>query len=110
MNKFTVNNKTYNAKEFDFDLVCDLEEMDIQISTIKNKPMALARAYFALCVGGDKHYAGQEMQKHILNGGNFDELMDVMNDEMEKSDFFQALSKTEDAEVAASQTAEKEEK
>ncbi len=32
MNTFTINEKEYKAKPFDFEMVCDLEDMGIEIS------------------------------------------------------------------------------
>lgn len=34
MNTFTINEKEYKARAFDFELVCDLEDMGIEISEI----------------------------------------------------------------------------
>ena len=50
MKTFTVNGKEYRAKEFDFNLMCDFEDMGISIADMSKKPMAVVRAYFALCV------------------------------------------------------------
>ena len=38
MRTFTVNEKSYKAKDFDFNLVCDLEDMGISLDQIKKKP------------------------------------------------------------------------
>ena len=101
MNTFKINGKDYVAKKFDFNLVCDLEEMGISFADAANKPMTTARAYFAICTGRGKEFAGAELESHIVNGGDFNDLIVAMSDEMEKSDFFRNLSKrteTEDGE------------
>lgn len=101
MNTFTVNGKEYKAKPFDFNLACDLEDMGIPLEQASNKPMSMVRAYFGLCTGKGREYAGKELEEHIVGGGKFDDIMTAMSDEMEKSDFFQALNKkanTEDTE------------
>ena len=95
---FTVNGKTYKAKPFDFNMMCDLESMGISIQEANDKPMSMVRAYFCMCMGKDKEAAGKEIENHILGGGKFDEIISAMSDEMEKSDFFRALSKTAAAE------------
>ena len=48
------------------------------------------------------------MEAHIINGGKFDEIMNAMSDEMEKSDFFHSLNKTEKTENATDKRTEKE--
>lgn len=100
MRIFTVNGKEYKAKAFDFNLVCELEDMGISLQEAGNKPMSMVRAYFGLCAGKDKEYAGKEMEAHIISGGSFEDIMNAMSDEMEKSDFFRNLNKTAEPEVA----------
>ena len=107
MNKFTVNGKEYKAKAFDFNLVCDLEDMGVAMAEAAQKPMSMVRAYFALCANQSKDFAGKEMEQHLINGGNFEDIMNVMSDEMEKSDFFRNLNKTEEQKTAKSQSKEK---
>lgn len=106
MNTFTVNGTEYTAKPFDFNLVCDLEDMGVSLEKAGKKPMSMVRAYFGLCAGRGKEYAGKELEEHIIGGGKFDEIMTAMSDEMEKSDFFRNLSKTAETETTTDKTAE----
>lgn len=101
MNKlFTINGKTYKAIPFDFNLVCDLAEMGISMELLASQPMSAVRGYFACVLGGNKELAGRELGLHIINGGTFDSLMEIIAEEVEKSDFFQALAKTQQTETA----------
>ena len=95
---FVINGKRYTAKPFDFNTVCDLEDNGVSLTEMSKKPMSMARAYFALCFNGTKEDAGKEIQEHVKAGGNFNDLYTAMGDEMNESDFFQALNKTETAE------------
>lgn len=106
MNTFIVNGTQYNAKPFDFNLVCDLEDMGISLEEAGRKPMSMVRAYFSMCMGKGKEAAGKELEAHIVNGGKFDDIMTAMSDEMEKSDFFRNLSQTAEAETATDKTEE----
>lgn len=106
MNTFTVNGTEYKAKPFDFNLVCDLEDMGISLEEAGKKPMSMVRAYFGLCVGKGKEYAGKELEAHIIGGGKFDNIITAMSEEMEKSDFFRNLNKTEEKKTAMDETAE----
>lgn len=108
MNTFTVNGTEYKAKPFDFNLVCDLEDMGISLEEAGRKPMSMVRAYFGMCMRKGKGAAGKELEAHIIGGGKFDDIMTAMSDEMEKSDFFRNLSKTEEKETATDKTAESE--
>lgn len=90
---FVINKKRYVAKPFDFNMLCDLEDMGVSLEQAQSKPMSMIRAYFSICVGKGKEYAGAEMQEHMINGGSFDELVEAMSGEMNDSDFFQRLNK-----------------
>lgn len=100
MNIFKINGTEYNAKPFDFNLVCDLEDMSVPLDDMGAKKMSAIRGYFALCAGGDKESAGKEINRHFINGGKIDGIIDAMSKEMEASDFFRALQKTTEEAVA----------
>ena len=82
MNIFTVNGKEYVAKAFNFNLICDLEDMGVSIAEADGKPMSMVRAYFAVCAGKGKEFAGKEMEQHVIGGGNFDTLVTAMSNEI----------------------------
>ena len=109
-NTFEINGKRYTAAPFNFNTVCDLEELGMSLSTVAKNPMTAVRAYFAVCYGGDKERAGNEIEQHIIKGGDFSVIIDAMNKEMEKSDFFRALSTNKDEGDQPEETAETEEK
>lgn len=92
MHTFKINNKDYKTVPFDFNVVCDLEDLGVSIEQAGDKPVSLIRAYFSLCARISVEEAGREISNHIKNGGNLDEISEVMNAEIEESDFFQALS------------------
>ena len=102
--RFTINGKEYTSVAMDFNAICDLEDNGVSLATIKDKPMSAVRAYFALCFGGSKEEAGKEMEQHLVNGGNMEEVIDAMNKELEESDFFRSLSQNEDKETTANQS------
>lgn len=102
MRKITINGKNYDAKPFSFNLICDLEDLGIAMSALGRKPMVTLRAYVALCMGVDLEDAGKEIEKHLASGGNFEDAIKVMSEEMEDSDFFRTLSQTENEEVTES--------
>lgn len=110
MKSFTVNGVTYTAKDFNFNTVCDLEDLGVSLSDLGNKPMAMIRAYLTICSGRDAEFAGEQIEQHIINGGNFEDMMQVISEKMEESGFFRALqSRTENnpTEGEETQTAKK---
>ena len=109
MRTFTINGRRYSAKPFDFNTVCELEDNGVSLAQMKEKPMSMVRAYFALCYGGSKEEAGKEIQAHVVAHGNFNEIYKIMGEEMNDSDFFQALNqaaKEEDQEMEAEEDQE----
>ena len=107
MKRFEINGKEYIAKAFDFNLMCDIEDMGLSISDMGKKNMSFTRAYFSLCAGQGKEISGKELEQHMINGGSIDDFVSVMNEEMEKSDFFRSLNKTEETENAEDKKEEK---
>lgn len=92
MKTFVINEREYVAKPFDFNTICDLEDMGVSLEEAQTKPMSMVRAYFAICTGRGKDYAGKELEAHIINGGAFEDVILAMSHEMENSDFFRNLN------------------
>lgn len=110
MRTFTINGKRYTAKPFNFNTVCNLEENGVPLSEMSKKPMSMVRAYFALCAKDSIDNAGEEIEAHVIAGGDFEDIYKVMGDEMNESGFFQALNKKtteETPEVETEKTAKK---
>lgn len=107
MSKFTINGKEYTAKLIDFNFMCDLEDMGISMADAAEKPMSMVRAYFGVCAGKGKDYAGKELEQHILNGGQMDVVINAMNEQIEKSDFFRSLTQIAEKEDAKNQKEKK---
>ena len=99
-----MNGVTYIAKPFDFDMVCELEDMGVTFERIDKMPMSLIRAYFAICADTDKAQAAALIQNHMINGGKLDDITEAMSKEMDSSDFFRALSKGEEKTSTPSKT------
>ena len=107
-NTFVVNGVTYVAKPFDFDMVCELEDMGVTFERIDKMPMSLIRAYFAICAETDKEQASALIQNHMIHGGKLEDVTNAMGKEMENSDFFRALSKDEEQTSTESKRKKKE--
>lgn len=101
MRTFTINGRIYKAVPFTFNTLANLEDMGVSIEDAQKKPMALIRAYFALCCGGDREYAGEELQAHMIAGGKLNDLSEALAAEMNESDFFQSLTTPAEAETPA---------
>lgn len=91
--RIVINGKGYPTKEITFNTVCQFEDMGVPMSDIEAKSIMFIRAYAAMCMGVKADQAGEEIEKHILNGGTMEELADVLRQAVEESGFFQALSK-----------------
>lgn len=103
MRRIVINGREYTAKPFDFNMICDLEDLGVSIEDIERKPVSIVRAYAGLCMGKTAKESGLEIQEHLLNGGSFDDIMKVISKEMEESDFFRNLGKSEKKKAPAYQ-------
>ena len=86
--KFELNGKKVTAKEFDYNLMCDMEEMGFDIDDFGTKPMSALRGYVALCKGCSLEKAGDELTDFVANGGDMEDLTKVMLDKLENARFF----------------------
>lgn len=88
-----INGIEYRNIPLDFNAVCKLEDMGVDITNVDEKVMTTARAYVALCMHKPVSVAGQEIEQHVMNGGTLNEIYEAFAAEVEKSGFFQALQK-----------------
>lgn len=65
MKKFKLNGKEYEAKEFDFNLICDLEDMGISLDAAAEKTMNLIRAYISFVLEKEKNMP-EKKSRNIL--------------------------------------------
>lgn len=96
MKTFDLNGTKVIAREFDFNLICDLEDFGITLGDIAKKNLSLIRAYVAICLGSDLADAGSVLEEMVKNGKNFDGITKVMAEMIDESDFFRNLAKTEE--------------
>lgn len=92
INRFTVNGKTYVARPFNFFMVTRLSKLGIPIQKMGDMGEALINAYFAICADVDEEESARLIEKHIINGGDLDDITDAMAKEMNDSDFFRELA------------------
>ena len=106
---FTINGRTVRAKEFDFNFVCELGAVGIDLNDIGKKIMPVVREYVAYCMGVSSEAAGDEINSHIINGGKLEELVTVINDKVEESAFFRTLGQAVEKEAPKRNTKKKAE-
>jgi hypothetical protein len=107
-----INKKSYKALPLSFNVVCQLEDLGLQIADIEGKYMSVFRGWLAICMNKDMDEAGAEIEKHCENGGDLNEILDEFGKSVENSGFFQALSRTAEEtpqETPKKKTAKKEE-
>lgn len=92
-----INGIEYRNVPLDFNAVCKLEEMGVDITNVDEKAMTTARAYAAMCMRKPVSVAGEEIEKHVMNGGTLNEIYKAFTAEVEKSGFFRALQKQAEA-------------
>jgi hypothetical protein len=88
-----INGKEYKNVPITFNTFCKLEEMGVDLKSIENKLFSSARAYAVLCMKKPMAIAGEEIEKHIINGGSINDIIEPFAKELEHSDFFQAMAK-----------------
>lgn len=92
MKGFSINNKVYPVREIDFNFLCEMEDRGISIDNIDKKPMKILREYLAIVGGMTSEKAGKEIEAHVISGQSLTEAYDALNEAMESSGFFRAMS------------------
>lgn len=91
MSYVIINNNRYEIPEINFDTICELEEMGVNILSMdKNKPhiATTIRGLVAWIMDTDIQNASMEIEAHIANGGNIIEILTKVSDAINKSGFF----------------------
>ena len=97
MEKILLNGKVYQAKEIDFNYICMLEVEGIEFSRIGTGFFNMLKVYVAYCMDVEPEYAGEEINKHVMNGGKLTEITNTLSEKLETSDFFRAISEKTDS-------------
>lgn len=110
MENFTINGRVVRAREIDFNFLCELGENDIDITEIDKKVLPAVRVYVAYCMGVGTGIAGEEINKHVVNGGDLGDIVNFFTEKANESGFFRALSKeSENSEKTTKRTTKKKE-
>ena len=89
----TINGKNYEVAKYSYNTSCALEEMGADVNVLMTKPNTLVRAYLAISGDMSVLEAGEEIEKHYENGGDMDEFVTAMLEEIQNSGFFQSRLK-----------------
>lgn len=88
---FTINGKEYEGAKYNYNTSCLFEEMGVSIAELGKKPQSVMRAYLAISGGMELEEAGNEIEQHIINGGELTEIQSAFAKELADSGFFKSL-------------------
>lgn len=86
-----INGKEITAKPIDFNATIELNDLGGDIYSFGTKPLAALRAYLAYCEGVSAEEAGQEIEAHIVVGGDLSDLSAAFMKACDDSAFFKAM-------------------
>ena len=95
-----INGKEITAKPIDFNATIELNDLGGDIYSFGTKPLAALRAYLAYCEGVSAEEAGQEIEAHIVGGGDLSDLSTAFMKACDDSAFLKAM-------ITKAKTAEK---
>ena len=99
-----INGKDYKVPEFTFATMCDLENYGLSLTSINEKPLSAIRAFVALVIG-NKEKADEELEQHLINGGDFEDIAKEMMNALSSSGFFRSIAARQEEKIAESETA-----
>lgn len=87
-----IDGRSYLVREFDFNAACELAEKGYDIFNGDNAPVLVRmRAIAAWVMNVDEETAGNVIQKHIVDGGNLEDISNAFNVALEESGFLRGL-------------------
>lgn len=89
--KMKINGKDITAKPLDFNSVLEMQDMGGDIFAFSKKPFAVIRAYLAYCAGIDEVTAGDELEAHLVGGGDLAEIISAFVTECNDCAFFKVM-------------------
>lgn len=107
MTNITINGKTFAVKKIDFAALVALEDVGLSPAILakpQNHSFRLISSLVAYTENITAEEANAEIEKHLLNGGSFDDFSPLI-ESFEKSDFFTRLAQR--AEATASKASKK---
>lgn len=99
-----INGKEYVIPEIDFNMICDLEDRGVSILQIEEKPISSLRAFLSVVGDIPVEQAGQEIQEHIIKGGEIEPVITEILESFIDSGFFRQLLSPEDREMIEKET------
>lgn len=89
---FKLNGKEYKDFELDFNTICRLEEIGVNIADASSlSGLDAIRKIMSVAFDFDVNKAGAEIEEHVKNGGTFTEVSEVIVKAIENSGFIKAL-------------------
>ncbi len=88
--RMIINNREYRLPELDFNAMCELEDMGIALTDMDKKVLTTVRGFLALAMNGDFHRAGKELEAHLSKGGSLEQMLQEINEAVERSGFSRA--------------------
>lgn len=89
MEKFTINGKSYFAKDLDFEYLVMLDKNGVSVNNVTG--LAAINCFVSYCSGMDETSAAKEISQHVIGGGKLADVVDIYAKKLKESDFFRAL-------------------
>lgn len=100
MKRVEINGQSYIIPEITFEEICRLEENGVYLLSMSRKDRSVAsmlRGIVAWIMNAEPEVASAEIQAHLMNGGQIDQILVAVREAMDESGFFGAARSTEKA-------------
>ena len=86
-----INNKEIKECPLTFNVICQLSDNGLDITDMEKKSLQLLRGWVAICMKTTTEKAGEEIEKHCMNGGDINDILSAFQKAVEDSGFFQSV-------------------
>lgn len=91
MRTIKVNGNDVKCAELTFNNICLMQEKGVDFDDLDRTSLNVARIYLAISMKTDVETAGNNIEEHILNGGDLSEIMGAFAEALENSGFFRKM-------------------
>ena len=99
LKEIEINGQRIVPAELTFGTVRQMIGMGVDFNDLGKDLYTLVSAYVRISTGLRERAADELIQRHIVKGGNLDDVLDAFKSALDESDFFQALAKTKETEA-----------
>lgn len=94
-----INGRKFKAAEITFGTIRAMERLGVDFNNLNENTFGLISAYVSVSTHLSQEAADHLINEHIVNGGNFNDIMEAFKEQLDDSSFFRTLTNADQTEA-----------